>query len=91
MDFTDLLISFNKDFYMDEEKIPLHGTVRAMNPALVFISKLDEQRFEFSIPRTDIYDYSNGKNVESINNMVSTLRSVIRDYKINGILDDNIQ
>ncbi len=85
--FIDLLTSFNPYFYMDEENMNRTWT----EPSLLFISKLDGQRLTFTIPRADIYDYSNGKNVESINNMIITIISVIRDYKIEGILDDNIQ
>jgi len=85
--FVDLLISFNPYFYMDEN-IYKSDTVE---PSLLFISKSDGQRFEFTIPRTDIYNYSNGKDVGSINNMVLTLMSFIRDKKIGEVLDDNIQ
>jgi len=84
--FIDLLTSFNPYFYIDEEKMN-----KLVEPHLIFISKSDAQRFEFVISRTDVYDYSNGKDVGSINNMVLTLMSFIRDKKIGEVLDDNIQ
>ena len=57
------------------------------SPIFIFVCKMTSSENVFTIPRIDVSDYSSEKIPKSIRHMNDSLKCIIRENKINSILN----
>lgn len=81
--FEDLLISYNEYFYMSSKV-----DQKTFSPIFIFVCKKTSSENVFPITRIDISDYNSSKRTpKSIKDMNNSLKCIIRENKINLILN----
>jgi len=79
--FSDDLQKIEKYFDMKMEVSKI-----TFGPIFTLISKFDDWAYTYKPTMVDIQDYPNDRG--SASKIISELKSIIREYKINEIVDD---
>ena len=78
--FSDDLSKFEKYFYIEIELSEI-----TFGPIFTLISKFDESKYVYQPSMVDMMDYPNDNG--STSRIISELKSIVRNYKINEIVD----